>query len=126
MSLKDNFDYDPNSLDFEDAISFILKNIPILNHKDAFDLKAPNSLNFVLAKNVLSPINVPGFDNSAMDGYGFNSEGSKNETFKVIGKSFAGTPFNGNIAKDECIRIMTGAKIPPSCDCVIMQEKVKF
>ena len=61
-----------------------------------------------------------------MDGYGFNSEGSKYQTFKVIGKSFAGTPFNGNIAKDECIRIMTGAKIPPSCDCVIMQEKVEL
>ena len=85
MSLKDNFDYDPNSLDFDDALSFILKNIPILNQKDSFDLKAPNSLNFVLAKNVLSPINVPGFDNSAMDGYGFNSEGSKHETFKLIG-----------------------------------------
>ena len=126
MSLKDSFDYDPNSLDFKDALSFILKNIPLPNPNDAFDIKAPDSLNYVLAQDVLSPINIPGFDNSAMDGYGFNSEGSKYETFKVIGKSFAGTPFNGNIAKDECIRIMTGAKIPPSCDCVIMQEKVEL
>jgi molybdopterin molybdotransferase len=125
MSLKEKFDYDPNSLDFEDALSFILKNIPIQNPNNAFDLKAPDSLNYILAKDVLSPINVPGFDNSAMDGYGFNTEGSQHETFKVIGKSFAGTPFNGEIAKNECIKIMTGAKIPPSCDCVIMQEKVE-
>ena len=124
MSLKDNFDYDPNSLDFNDALSFILKNIPLLSPNDAFEINAPDSLNYILAQDVLSPINIPGFDNSAMDGYGFNSEGSKYQTFKVIGKSFAGTPFNGNIAKDECIRIMTGAKLPPSCDCVIMQEKI--
>ena len=125
MSLKDNFDYDPNSLDFKDALSFILKNIP---HQTQMRLLILTRLirNYVLAKDVLSPINIPGFDNSAMDGYGFNSEGSKYETFKVIGKSFAGTPFNGNIARNECIRIAVGAKIPPSCDCVIMQEKVEL
>ena len=126
MSLKDNFDYDPNSLDFDDALSFILKNLPKQHPNDAFDLKAPDSLNHILAEDVMSPINVPGFDNSAMDGYGFNSEGFHYEKFKVVGKSFAGTPFNGEISKDECIRIMTGAKIPPSCDCVIMQEKVEI
>ena len=82
MSLKDNFDYDPNSLDFKDALCFILKNIPLPSPNEAFDTNAPDSLNYVLAQDVLSPINIPRFDNSAMDGYGFNSEGSKYETFK--------------------------------------------
>ena len=82
MSLKDNFDYDPNSLDFKDALSFILKNIPQPNPNEAFDINAPDSLNYILAKDVLSPINIPGFNNSAMDGYGFSSEGSKYEIFK--------------------------------------------
>ena len=56
MSLKDNFDYDPNSLDFKDALSFILKNIPLPNPNEAFDINAPDSLNYVLAQDVLSPL----------------------------------------------------------------------
>ena len=87
-----------------------------------------NSLNRVLAKDVISTINVPPYANSAMDGYAFNStdlptDGEK--TFTLIGKSFAGIPFAGDVKPGECVRIMTGAQIANGTDSVIMQEQVQ-
>lgn len=87
-----------------------------------------DGLNRVLAKDVISTINVPPYANSAMDGYAFNSadlptEGNK--TLTLVGKSFAGIPFAGEVKPGECIRIMTGAQIAIGTDTVIMQEQVQ-
>ncbi|MDT0594696.1 molybdopterin molybdotransferase MoeA [Glaciecola petra] len=80
----------------------------------------------VLAHNIASPINVPAFDNSAMDGYAFRYQDiDTTEQFKVIGKSLAGSPFIGQVNIGECVRITTGAAIPDDCDCVQMQENTK-
>lgn len=79
--------------------------------------------NRVLAEAVYSPINVPSFDNSAMDGYAVNLQHfSENQPLVVAGKAFAGQPFTQPISSGQCVRIMTGAKIPEGCDAVIMQE----
>lgn len=52
--------------------------------------------NRVLAEDIFSPINVPNFDNSAMDGYAVRiSDLAQNLTLNVAGKAFAGNPFNG-------------------------------
>lgn len=81
----------------------------------------------VLANDIISPINVPGFDNSAMDGYAFRYQDiDKHKQFKVVGKSLAGSPFTGQVNAGECVRIMTGAAIPNGCDCVQMQENAKL
>ncbi|MCU7835303.1 MAG: molybdopterin molybdotransferase MoeA [gamma proteobacterium symbiont of Taylorina sp.] len=88
----------------------------------------PNALGKTLAQDVISPMNVPVYQNSAMDGYAFNSqdisEGSS--TLKNCGTSLAGTPFEGTLTEGQCIRIMTGAKIPDNVDTVIEQEKVRI
>ena len=77
----------------------------------------------VLAQDVYASSPVPGFDNSAMDGYAISvahiREGVEVE---VQGTSFAGLPYTGELIPGKAIRIMTGAAIPKGADCVIMQE----
>ncbi len=87
-----------------------------------------DALNRVLAKEVVSSINVPPYANSAMDGYAFNSvdlPASGENTVTLVGKSFAGIPFAGQVKPGECVRIMTGAQIANGTDTVIMQEQVQ-
>ena len=86
------------------------------------------ALNKVLAKEVISSINVPPYANSAMDGYALNSADlpdSGETTLTVVGKSFAGIPFEGEVKAGECVRIMTGAQMANGTDTVIMQEQVQ-
>lgn len=87
-----------------------------------------DSLNRVLAEDLLSPIDVPSADNSAMDGYAFDGtclkSGSGKTQLKIVGTAYAGKPFIGEIATGECIKIMTGALMPNTCDTVIPQELV--
>jgi len=87
-----------------------------------------DSLNRVLAKDIISTINVPPYANSAMDGYAFNSVDLPSlgeNTVPMVGKSFAGIPFEGEVKPGECIRIMTGAPMAAGTDSVVMQEQVQ-
>jgi molybdopterin molybdotransferase len=85
-----------------------------------------NALGKVLAQAIISPMNVPAYTNSAMDGYAIFSEDIAEDPFtlKQIGIAYAGQPFTGTVKQGECIRIMTGAMMPAQCDTVIMQEHV--
>ena len=79
----------------------------------------------VLDAPVISSMNVPPYANSAMDGYALRGTDLPAEgqiALRVIGTSFAGEPFVGAVNAGECIRIMTGAKMPEGADTVIMQE----
>ncbi|PJC87494.1 molybdopterin molybdotransferase [Vibrio sp. HA2012] len=79
---------------------------------------------YVLADDVFSPLFVPPFDNSAMDGYAVRMKDlHHHDILPLAGKAFAGQPFNEEWPDGTCIRIMTGAKIPNGCDAVIMQEE---
>ncbi|MDM7860459.1 molybdopterin molybdotransferase MoeA [Alteromonas sp. ASW11-36] len=79
----------------------------------------------VAALDVASPINVPPFANSAMDGYAIRfADVEHREPLQVIGKSFAGEPFTGKVGPRQCVRIMTGAALPAGVDTVVMQENV--
>mgnify|MGYP003339700636 FL=1 len=80
----------------------------------------------VLAADVLSPINVPAHDNSAMDGYAFcgrdllvDQDSSLRAVETVV---FAGQPYEGTLSAGECIRIMTGAVMPSGLDTVVPLE----
>ncbi len=80
----------------------------------------------VCAENVISPINVPSFDNSAMDGYAVRlADLAESMTLTVAGKAFAGAPFEGEWTAQSVVRIMTGAMIPQGADAVVMQEEVQ-
>ena len=80
----------------------------------------------ITASPVISPIDVPGFDNSAMDGYAVRmADIESGAVLPIAGKAFAGQPFAGIWPAGSCIRIMTGAPIPPGTDAVIMQEEAE-
>ncbi|QTF08967.1 molybdopterin molybdotransferase MoeA [Brenneria izadpanahii] len=77
----------------------------------------------ITARAITSPINVPPFANAAMDGYAVRcADLSAAAPLPLIGKSFAGAPFDGEWPAGTCIRIMTGAPIPAGADAVVMQE----
>ncbi len=89
------------------------------------NLSINDAANRICAENVVSPINVPSFDNSAMDGYAVRlADLEQSLTLSVTGKSFAGNPFIGDWKSQSAVRIMTGAMIPEGTDAVVMQEDV--
>jgi len=84
-----------------------------------------DSLNYILAEDILSPINYPPFDQSAMDGFAIiHSDFIDKKIPVIIGEAPAGKPFNGAVSSGETVRIFTGAKIPQGSDTVVMQENV--
>lgn len=111
----------PGLMPLEDAMKNMLSRIKPI--QTTLQLPLAEAIGYVLAEDILSPIFVPPFDNSAMDGYAIRiADLSNNATMPVAGKSFAGQPFEGEWPQGSCVRIMTGAKIPDGCDAVIMQE----
>ena len=86
------------------------------------------ALGRVLAEDVISPLDVPAHDNSAMDGYAVRFADLKSDgkvTLKVAGTAFAGAPFKGAVKAGECVRIMTGGVVPQGADTIVMQEHVE-
>lgn len=87
------------------------------------ELSLYNALGKVLAENVIANINVPSFDNSAMDGYCFKWIEGRNE-YDIVAQIQAGDTQNVAIGNFQCARIYTGAMIPQDVDTVIQQELV--
>ena len=113
-------------LNVNEAIQRMTSSVKVTQEIETVALR--DGLNRVLAKEIISTINVPPYANSAMDGYAFNSvdlPSSGEKTITMIGKSFAGIPFQGEVKPGECIRIMTGAPMANGTDTVIMQEQVQ-
>ncbi|MFM0051297.1 molybdopterin molybdotransferase MoeA [Caballeronia grimmiae] len=121
--------YDPNALPVEAAQEIVRQwALPLAHDGRVERVSLFDALDRVLAEDVISPIDVPAFDNSAMDGYAFSGAAlaSARETVElnVAGAAFAGQPFTAQPADGQCVRIMTGALMPPGCDTVIQQELV--
>jgi molybdopterin molybdotransferase len=111
----------PGLLAIDTAIEKMLTATTVIPTNQNLPLKA--CLGRVLSEDLRSPINVPPFDNSAMDGYAVRlSDLKQSTTLAIAGKALAGQPFDGEWPSMSSIRIMTGAKIPIGCDAVIMQE----
>ena len=87
------------------------------------------SLGRVLAEDICSSMNVPPFQRSPLDGYALHSEDLKGASrehpviLHVIGEADAGCGTHFTVKRGEALRIMTGAPVPESCDCVIRQEE---
>ncbi|MCC6474855.1 MAG: molybdopterin molybdotransferase MoeA [Burkholderiales bacterium] len=118
-------DYDPDSMPVEQARSLIGRLLTPVQGVERTGVRA--ALGRVLAANVISPVNVPAHDNSAMDGYAVRHAdlGATEVTLRIVGTSFAGKPYAGSIGSGECIRIMTGGVVPVSVDTVVMQEHAR-
>lgn len=79
----------------------------------------------VLAEDVASRLDLPAFDNSAMDGYALRHEDLRaGHWLHEIGRAYAGHPFAGRVETGTCVRIMTGAPLPDGADTVAMLEDV--
>ncbi len=119
-------DYDPNSMPVEKAREHIRAFLSPVTAVERLNIRA--ALGRVLAEDVISPVNVPQHDNSAMDGYAVRFSDLKSDgetTLKVIGTAFAGKPYDGSLGPGQAVRIMTGAVIPTDADTVIQQERTK-
>ena len=90
-------------------------------------LPLKQALGRVLSHDVISPMALPSFCHSAMDGYAFSSRDVldyQQFALKVVGTSWAGRPFEGVTKQGECVRIFTGAVLPEKTDSVVMQEDI--
>lgn len=85
------------------------------------------SVNRITAIPIMSPINVPSFNNSAMDGYVIRkSDLTNHQSLHIAGSLFAGQKEPVEWPANTCLRIMTGAQVPQDGYAVIMQENVQI
>jgi len=80
------------------------------------------SLGCWLAKEIISPFDLPSFDNSAMDGYAVSGD---SKSYRIVGEIQAGDTSVKKLLDGEAMRIFTGAKIPDNATAVVMQEKTR-
>ena len=114
----------PGLLPIKSAISNMLDLIIPVMESEQIELE--DALGRVLAEDVISSINVPPNDNSAMDGYAMRCEDlTDTNQLQLVGTALAGKPFKEKVLAGECIRIMTGAVIPQGTDSVVMQENTE-
>ncbi|HMA31665.1 MAG TPA: gephyrin-like molybdotransferase Glp [Casimicrobiaceae bacterium] len=117
-------DYDPNSMPVDKARALIRQFLTPVTATERVHIRA--ALDRVLAEDVTSPFDVPGHDNSAMDGWAvrFADIAAGGETTLArVGDSFAGKPYGGPIGRGETVRIFTGGVMPEGADTVVMQER---
>ena len=115
--------YDPQSLPVGQALAFLQALVePIA---DTEDIALADGLDRILAGDLISPLNVPPHDNSAMDGYAFDGaqiQPGKDISLHVVGTAWAGRAWRGQAGPGQCVRIMTGAIMPEGLDTVLPQE----
>ncbi|AMK76530.1 MULTISPECIES: gephyrin-like molybdotransferase Glp [Methylomonas] len=122
-------EYDPTTITVDVARQFILDYIKPLASTDWERIPLRHSMDRVLAEDIIAEMNVPPYDNSAMDGFALHAidiPQNGTTTLKIVGDSLAGHPFLEECSSGECIRIMTGAMIPAGCNTIIPQEHVEL
>ena len=115
--------YDPQALSAQDVLKFLTQLVTAVAETEEVEIF--QSLGRIVAKDVISPIDVPPHDNSAMDGFAFKGQqlsSAENITLKVVGTALAGKAWQGQVKPGECVKIMTGAIMPDGLDTVIPQE----
>ena len=115
--------YDPQSLTVASASAFLQQLVQPITGTETLPLR--DALGRVLAGDVVSPLDVPAHDNSAMDGYAFDGSAlvpGAPLTLRVVGKALAGAAWTGRVGAGECVKIMTGAVMPAGLDTVVPQE----
>ena len=107
----------------EEAKGLVDQNIQVL---DSEIVLISDSLGRVLASDVFSKIDIPGYPQSAMDGYAVNAVGdiAKGDSFKVIAEVQAGDTNSYEIQPGEATRIFTGAPNPKGGNTIVIQEIV--
>ncbi|KKO47050.1 molybdopterin molybdenumtransferase [Arsukibacterium ikkense] len=110
-------------LSAEQALAQMLAQVLPLGGQEAVPIS--EALDRVLAQPLLSTIDVPGYDNAAMDGYALRAaEVKPGQPLLVVGVALAGHAFTDSVPAGSCVRITTGAVLPAGLDTVVMQEQV--
>lgn len=115
-------------INVEEALRIILENIKVLSPRKVFILEA---LGRVLAEDIISPMDIPPWDNSAMDGYAVRAEdimGASREkpiSLRIIEDLPAGKSSTKTVGPGETARIMTGAPIPAGANGVLPVEETQ-
>jgi len=116
-------------LPFQDAVDRVLGRATQLGQ---IDLPLSDALGFVLARNINSPVAIPGFDNSAMDGYAVLGSDLTEVTsnspacLRVVGRVPAGNRWQGSpLVSGQAIRLMTGGVVPEGADTVVRVEDTR-
>lgn len=107
----------------EEAKKILLENVNELN--GSLNIKTIESLGSILSENICSPLDLPPFDQSNVDGYAVKFSNKENTSWNVIAEIKAGDNYTQCLKEGEAVRIFTGAMVPENADCVIMQEKIK-
>jgi len=107
-------------ISIEQAIEIVQSNID--QNCNFKRMKVIQAIGFILSQDIISPINMPPFRQSAMDGYAVNLHDEL--TYSIIGEVKAGDSHRPLLNKGDAIRIFTGAPVPDTANAVIMQEKV--
>ncbi|SIS46521.1 molybdopterin molybdochelatase [Zobellia uliginosa] len=107
-------------IDTTTALELVLKHGTL--NTDFFEVDLKDALDYVVAKDVVSRIDMPPFRQSAMDGYALHVH--DDFTYTVVGEVQAGDHNDPTLRKGEAVRIFTGAPVPTSANTVVMQERV--
>jgi molybdopterin molybdotransferase len=117
--------YDPKALPANQVNAFLARLVQPVAETERVGVFA--ALGRILARDVISPISVPGHDNSAMDGFAFDSaalQPGQPLRLRVVGTAYAGAGWTSPVAPGECLKIMTGAILPAGLDTVVPLEFV--
>ncbi len=118
--------YQPDDLPTAQVQTFLARLVEPV--PQAEDVPVLQGLGRVLAQDVISPINVPPHDNSAMDGFalhGAQLAPGQPLRLRVAGTALAGRAWSGRVGAGECVKIMTGAILPAGLDTVVPLELVQ-
>ena len=117
--------YDPQALSVNQVNAFLAELVQPVSVDESQDVYLFDALGRVLAQDVVSPINVPAHNNSAMDGFAFDAaqlQADQPLCLRVVGTALAGKAWQGKVNAGECLKIMTGAILPDNLDTVVPQE----
>jgi molybdopterin molybdotransferase len=115
-------------LEFEEARARVLAAVPAPARETVSLNEAAGR---VLAERIQSPLDLPGFDNSVMDGYALRAADAAPARpdspvrLRLAGKVPAGETFAGKVTAGTCVRLFTGSPLPPGADAVVMQEETR-
>ena len=115
--------YDPEALPVTQAQEFIAQLIVPVRTVEMRPIR--DALGRVLARDVVSAIDVPAHDNSAMDGFALRGSDLQPDAMtrlSIVGTGLAGQSFDGEVPARACVRITTGAVMPRGLDTVVPQE----
>lgn len=116
-------------ISLEKAREMVLNEVRVLP-SEKVELLA--SLGRVLAEDVYSEFDIPGFNRAAMDGYAvvardtFSASPDRPVTLKVVGEIQAGSEVNSEVKSGSAVSIMTGAPMPEGADAVVMVEDTRL